>query len=1224
MKILNLTFENLNSLKGKWHIDFSSPSFVESGLFAITGPTGAGKTTILDAICLAIYHETPRLGGISTSNNEIMTRGTASSSAEVEFEVKGKAYRAHWSMRRSRNKADGNLQPATVELAEVESGTIIADKVKTKNEQVNEITGLDFSRFTKSMMLSQGQFAAFLNANANDRAELLEELTGTEIYGLISERVHQHYSDAKVALGQLNARAEGVALLSQEQLKELNEQQVELTALSSSQQSQQTLYQSQLNWWGQQQSLEQKVTTQQSSLANAQEKHHALQPDIEKLQRSAPAEGMRTSFELWANTKSESEQLEMQIAGKQQSIDEQNKALEPLQEGVHQNQQRLNQAVEQQTQLRELIQQQIVPLDTRIAEQKKSVTKQTTATEESVQAQQGINKRELELSAEIESAHKGITEGKVYLDAHAKDECLQSALPLWMQSYKQYAQLLTKSKQATQLVTSLNSEHSKGKHTLDSTQQKVEASKRVLLEKTKLFSSTQEQLEAALKDGDTSSLHDQLQALQSSHPVYIRLENGNDKHAENGKELLEITQFIDQQTALIAKNRQQVTELRSKQAQLEQSVADIRQLLDQESELAKYRTQLDNHTPCPLCGSAEHPVLQFSDSSVDVTNLLTRQTDTKHQLTQTTTELKEQEAQLNTQLSHQQHAEKRHPALLREKEKIQELWGTLTASLGLVLELGDSQGVERLLKKNDEQQKKINAQLKRLDNLQKNRDEANKAQQECQASVSLLSDNLNAQSNALALINSKLESAQKEAKQWSDEASTVWSELAAEVKASGFDLPEVDTEQWFNQKREDLTRWLKLTTEIQQSEQQLDRLRTQSLALEETLASANARLEQERSRLKEMQSILLIDEKQRQGLFADKSVTAESERMRQEVDGAEKRYKIAIENRDLCKSTIATLSGELASMHQQKQLVGDKLLQHTKAWESELQSSPFSSIHEFQAALLSKQERDALTAKIEESKQNLEHAKATLASASSALVAHKQDADEKGWELQPQAILEQEFALIKQEADQTLKQQGEITQQIASDQANRQRLSGLLDEIEKFEQEYNDISHLNSLVGSAKGDKFRKFAQGLTLENLVYLANKHLARFHGRYELQRKSDDGLALQVLDTWQGDAVRDTKTLSGGESFLVSLALALSLSDLVSHKTSIDSLFLDEGFGTLDAETLDMALDALDNLNASGKMIGVISHVEAMKERIPLQIKVSKRSGLGVSELSREYAL
>ncbi|MEP3828382.1 MAG: SbcC/MukB-like Walker B domain-containing protein, partial [Lentilitoribacter sp.] len=99
---------------------------------------------------------------------------------------------------------------------------------------------------------------------------------------------------------------------------------------------------------------------------------------------------------------------------------------------------------------------------------------------------------------------------------------------------------------------------------------------------------------------------------------------------------------------------------------------------------------------------------------------------------------------------------------------------------------------------------------------------------------------------------------------------------------------------------------------------------------------------------------------------------------------------------------------------------------------------------------------------------------------------------------------------------------------------------------------------------------------------------------------------------------------KTLSGGESFLVSLALALALSDLVSHKTSIDSLFLDEGFGTLDAETLDIALDALDNLNASGKMIGVISHIEAMKERIPTQLRVTKKSGLGVSELDREFAV
>jgi exonuclease SbcC len=178
--------------------------------------------------------------------------------------------------------------------------------------------------------------------------------------------------------------------------------------------------------------------------------------------------------------------------------------------------------------------------------------------------------------------------------------------------------------------------------------------------------------------------------------------------------------------------------------------------------------------------------------------------------------------------------------------------------------------------------------------------------------------------------------------------------------------------------------------------------------------------------------------------------------------------------------------------------------------------------------------------------------------------------------------------------------------------------------IVECQQQVEDWGYLNALIGSKEGDKFRKFAQGLTLDNLVWLANNQLNRLHGRYLLQRKDSEALELQVVDIWQADAVRDTRTLSGGESFLVSLALALALSDLVSHKTRIDSLFLDEGFGTLDAETLDTALDALDTLNASGKTIGVISHVEAMKERIPVQIKVKKINGLGVSRLAKEFAV
>jgi len=190
---------------------------------------------------------------------------------------------------------------------------------------------------------------------------------------------------------------------------------------------------------------------------------------------------------------------------------------------------------------------------------------------------------------------------------------------------------------------------------------------------------------------------------------------------------------------------------------------------------------------------------------------------------------------------------------------------------------------------------------------------------------------------------------------------------------------------------------------------------------------------------------------------------------------------------------------------------------------------------------------------------------------------------------------------------------------LSDDAENRQRQQGLMQAIVECQQQVEDWGYLNALFVSKEGDKFRTFGQGLTLDNLVWLANNQLNRLHGRYLLQRKDSKALELQVVDTWQADAVRNTRTLSGGESFLVSLALALALSDLVSHKTRIDSLFLDEGFGTLDT-----ALDALDTLNASGKTIGVISHVEAMKERIPVQIQVKKINGLGVSRLAKKFTV
>lgn len=182
MRILQVRFKNLNSLVGEWEIDLSHPAFASDGIFAITGPTGAGKTTILDAICLALYGRTPRLNKVTKSGNEIMSRQTGECFAEVTFETQSGRFRCHWSQHRSRKKPSGELQSAKHEIADADSGQLFETKMRGVAEQIETATGMDFDRFTRSMLLAQGGFAVFLQAAADDRAPILEQITGTEIY----------------------------------------------------------------------------------------------------------------------------------------------------------------------------------------------------------------------------------------------------------------------------------------------------------------------------------------------------------------------------------------------------------------------------------------------------------------------------------------------------------------------------------------------------------------------------------------------------------------------------------------------------------------------------------------------------------------------------------------------------------------------------------------------------------------------------------------------------------------------------------------------------------------------------------------------------------------------------------------------------------------------------------------------------------------------------------
>lgn len=223
MKLLTIRLQNLNSLSGEMQeVHLDAPPLSQAGLFLITGPTGSGKSTLLDAITLALYGRAARYGA-SGKPDEMMSRHTAESLAEVEFEAGGRRLRATWRLRRARGKVDGNILPVERRLADAMTGEFLAQKAGEVDELVEQLTGLDLNRFLKSVLLAQGQFSAFLKAKPSERAELLERITGTEIYSELSLLAHELWKEKEAVVAVQRERLGGLVVLDAEQREELVE-----------------------------------------------------------------------------------------------------------------------------------------------------------------------------------------------------------------------------------------------------------------------------------------------------------------------------------------------------------------------------------------------------------------------------------------------------------------------------------------------------------------------------------------------------------------------------------------------------------------------------------------------------------------------------------------------------------------------------------------------------------------------------------------------------------------------------------------------------------------------------------------------------------------------------------------------------------------------------------------------------------------------------------------
>ncbi len=1229
MKILSLRFKNINALRDEWKIDFSSGAFSENGLFAITGPTGAGKTSILDAICLALYHRTPRLRSISQTSNELMTRGTADSLSEVEFEVKGQIYRAFWSQRRSRGKADGKLQEAKVELVKVNPDAddeILASQVKLKNRLIEQISGLDFERFTKSMMLSQGQFAAFLNADANDRAELLEELTGTEIYGLISERVYEHYKQAGNTLQQLEARAEGVELLAADQLKNLQEEQAATKAQLKTVDARYKQRRAEYNWWLEYTKTKQNVAAATQAQQRITEERESHSDALAQLAASELAEKLRVPHQLLQAARQGEAKLTKQLADQEpliiQRTEQRAVAVNQLQAAEN----KLN-ATRRDTQAQEqLINEQVVPLDAEIDRLQRQFNEADSEQKHTQTQVDQLKQQRVALEKVNEADCSRLEALATTLSAQAHLHDLAERLPLWRAQVAQQ--------------TGLQRELA---HLSESLQQQTQQKKALQAELTALESKITEQ-QAALKPLETDlaecsrklqtnlagreleALEKEASYQQSRQALLTEMGHCAEQFGRLAREQSESATQQQRLKQQVGEIDQQLGGLRQQWSHKDQTVKDLKQLLTQEnriSSLEAERARLQAGEACPLCGSLDHPgVAEYNvlNSSETEVRLQTAEAELE-QLRNQGTELNSQhQILLETQLPE---LNQRLTGLTEQLTQLKHHWSLLQQQSGIEMAIDDTASVSGHIEASRQQMTHLQDELDGLRTLHKYTQQQTLALQTARQALQQLQGERALQLQKQQSTEQQIIAEGQRQAQLSEQLETLQAQLQAEVAQYKLALPtDTDTETWLNQLEQQSSELKRLQSQHTELSKRTEAQQVELKQIEAQRVSAEKQLADRMQRAAALQTDIAEKQSRRGELFADRQVTEARQQIQIDVSAAQARYQQQLNIQQDAETALS--SAQAVQTQLQTQLAQQKTEQNERLeqWQNALAGSVFATDSEFMAALLDEEQRDKLQALAERLNQEQEHNQALLQQGKMQLEELKAQADVAGYAFEYEIPLSEQLEKIEAERETLIHKRGEVSAQLQQDEQRRAAQQQLFAEIETARAHYDNLAYLNSLIGSQKGDKFRRFAQGLTLDHLIHLANRQLDRLHGRYQLQRKATDALALDVLDTWQADTVRDTKTLSGGESFLVSLALALALSDLVSQKTSIDSLFLDEGFGTLDSETLDTALDALDGLNASGKMIGVISHVEAMKERITLQINVRKQNGLGISRLEDQY--
>lgn len=1105
MKLEKIRFRNLASLHGEWTIDLTRKVFADAGIFALSGPVGSGKTTVFDAVRLALFGRTSRLERINQNDNEIMTRGTKDCFAELIFSNDKGRFLCRWSQHRA--SRTNNLQKAEHRLSEFKDGSedavILTSKLEETRERIREIIRMDFKHFSRAMILPQGQFASFLQAAPDERAPILEQITGTGIYAEISRKVHEKCRTLELELKSMQDSAAGIEILEPERIAELKKLAAE---------NQEAV----------------------GSIKAEYDRKAGLLRNWKEL--SLECAGLET-------LRMELPNAERDSASAKCAVDEALKSLEAAKNDL---------ALLSPLLLR------VRELDTKIeletahgTQAEKEYAVRFAANAAGAEKVESGRKKLAELNEKLRSIRE-------YLQTYAVDSSLANELGSiellssrgnelrnrfteLEQNLKSVSKELEKQKKAIGILTLKRKQAEEELHAAESNLKEKNASGERLLGKAGSVSGFYASLEALRKQ--VKALEEILALCEEEQKLQMR---------KTGQEA-----FLKQNS----ENRKQNDELLAARLDLKKQLSEKLELLERqrlaEAKIASYekdRKTLEEGIACPLCGSVHHPYAEKLPEKLPEDIFLSVRRD-------------------------------------------------LDAVSGMVSDLEKRAAGFEIHAKNTEQE------ISRLDS-------ELSAVHAGLETYDLNSFGLNRASSAFSgEIRAELAVRKERAAQKEQQEKLIRQNM--EEKA--------DTEKRFRLAEQELQRidsGLERAAMEEKSAQTLRSRLSDDLAVkknerDEVSASLNGILEKYGVSAGSASFADLL--KQRSSVFegnrrAEQALGLEIMRLSADLSsGAEQVRKTAMELEEQKQNLMRRKSGLDALIRSRTELFGKREPAEEERRANEKIKAAGLVLEQKNSLLREQSDRvNALKTRFSETQARIEKYRKLIGDPPEPLSVP---------ELESQLA---ELDALRQEKSRVT---GECNIQQETSERNRRKASALFAEIEKKSAVQRKWEFLNSLIGSSDGKKYRSFVQSLTLETLIENANEQLARFSDRYTLAADSVTGLEFNVMDAYRGNEVRSTRNLSGGETFIVSLALALGLSRMARNRVQIDTLFLDEGFGTLDEETLQHALEQLAGLKQSGKLIGIITHAHGIEDAVPVVLRFecssghSTVSGPGVSGKSGE---